>query len=100
MEFEGKIKDKKLRRTRRLAPKSSFSKRKNVMKVRSFTAHISDGAPKLLIMKVTNTQNNTPLQDTMPSPVIESSGIGKNHNYAFMDDETGKHLHLPPLLNP
>jgi hypothetical protein len=36
----------------------------------------------------------------MPSPVIESSGIGKNHNYAFMDDEIGKHLHLPPLLNP
>jgi hypothetical protein len=101
MELEGKIKDKKLRRTRGLAPKSSFSKRKYVMKVRSFAAHISDGAPNLLAMKVTSTQNNTPLQDTTPSPVIESSGIGKNHNYASIDDETsGKHLHLPPLLNP
>jgi hypothetical protein len=71
------------------------------MKVRSFAAHISDGAPNLLAMKVTSTQNNTPLQDTTPSLVIESSDIGKNHNYASMDDETsGKHLHLPPLLNP
>jgi len=101
MELEGKIKDKKLRRTRGLAPKSSFSKRKNVMKVRSFAAHISDGAPNLLAMKVTSTQNNTSLQDTTPSPVFESSGIGKNHNYTSMDDETsGMHLHLPPLLNP
>jgi hypothetical protein len=48
MELEGKIKDKKLRRTRGLAPKSSFSKRKNMMKVRSFAAHISDGAPTFL----------------------------------------------------
>ena len=71
------------------------------MKVRSFAAHISDGAPNLLAMKVTSTQNNTPLQGTMSSPVIESSGVGKNHNYASMNDETnGKHLHLPPLLNP
>jgi hypothetical protein len=71
-----------------------------MMKVRSFAAHISDGAPNLLAMKVTSTQNNTPLQGTMSSPVIESSGVGKNHNYASMNDETnGKHLHLPPLLN-
>jgi len=55
MELEGKIKDKKLRRTKGLAPKSSFIKRKNVMKVRSFVAHIFDGAPSLLAMKVTNT---------------------------------------------
>jgi hypothetical protein len=61
MELEGKIKDTKLRRSRGLAPKSSFSKRKNVMKVRSFAAYISDGAPNLLAMKVTSTQNNTPL---------------------------------------
>jgi hypothetical protein len=101
MELEGKIKDTKLRRSRGLAPKSSLSKRKNVMKVRSFAAHISDGAPNLLAMKVTSTQNNTPIQDTISSPVIESSGVGKNHNYASMDDETnGKHLHLPRLLNP
>lgn len=101
MELEGKIKDKKLRRPRGLAPKSSFSKRKNMKKVRSFAVHISDGAPNLLAMKVTKTQNNTPLQGTMSSPVLESSGVRKNHNYAFMNDETnGKHLHLPPLLKP
>jgi hypothetical protein len=101
MELAGKIKDKKLRRTRGLAPKSSFNKRKNVMKVRSVATNISDGEPNLLAMKVTSTHNNTPLQDTISSPVIESSSVGKNHNYASMDDETnGKHLHLPPLLNP
>jgi len=101
MELAGKIKDKKLRRTRGLAPKSSFNKRKNVMKVRSVAANISDGEPNLLAMKVTSTHNNIPLQDTISSPVIESSSVRKNHNYASMDDETnGKHLHLPPLLNP
>jgi hypothetical protein len=101
IELAEKIKDKKLRRTRGLAPKSSFNKRKNVMKVRSVAANISDGEPNLLAMKVTSTHNNTPLQDTISSPVIESSSVGKNHNYASMDDETNdKHLHLPPLLNP
>ena len=101
MELEGKMKDKKLRRARRVAPKSSFNKKKNVLKVKSFAAHIPNGAPNLFAMKVTSTQNNTPLQDTTPSPVIKSSGIGKNHNYASTDDETSvMHLHLPPLPNP
>ncbi|XP_073265324.1 uncharacterized protein [Populus alba] len=75
MELEGKMKDKKLRRARRVAPKSSFNKKKNVLKVKSFAAHIPNGAPNLFAMK--------------------------NHNYASTDDETSvMHLHLPPLLNP
>ena len=43
------------------------------MKVRSFAAHVGilDRAPNLLATEVTNTQNNTPLKDTMPSPNIK-----------------------------
>lgn len=56
MELEEKTKEKKLRRIKRLAPKSSYRKRKKLMKVRSMQLMlVSDGAPHLLAMEVTNT---------------------------------------------